>query len=129
MKELETKGEVTIEGKTIRLEEVSWVRKGDVFTTVIDTKPCANAVKLARGAKLFLCESTYLEEHRDLAVSHQHMTAKQAAEIAKEADAKQLILTHFSARYRDLAPFVEEAQTIFPNVHVADDFKRFQFPR
>ena len=47
----------------------------------------------------------------------------------KEADAKQLILTHFSARYRDLAPFVEEASTVFPNVDVADDFKRFPFPK
>ncbi|WP_420422006.1 ribonuclease Z [Simkania sp.] len=129
VKELEAKGEVTIDGKTVRLEDVSWVRQGDVFTTVIDTKPCANAVKLAQGAKLFLCESTYLEEHRDLAFSHEHMTAKQAAEIAKEAGAKQLILTHFSARYRDLAPFVEEAKTIFPNVDVADDFKRFLFPK
>lgn len=129
VKELESKGEITIDGKTIRLEDVSWLRQGDVFTTVIDTKPCDNAVKLARGAKLFLCESTYLDEHHDLAVSHQHMTAKQAAEIAKEAEAKQLILTHFSARYRDLAPFVEEAKTIFPNVDVADDFKRFQFPK
>ena len=129
VKELESKGEVTIDGKTTRLEEVSWVRQGDVFTTVIDTKPCANAIKLAQGAKLFLCESTYLEEHRDLAISHEHMTAKQAAEIAKEAGAQQLILTHFSARYRDLAPFVEEAKEVFPHVDVADDFKRFLFPK
>jgi ribonuclease Z len=129
VKELETKGEMTIDGKTIRLEDVSWVRQGDIFTIVIDTKPCANAIKLAQGAKLFLCESTYLEEHRDLAMSHDHMTAKQAAEIAKEAGAKQLILTHFSARYRDLAPFVEEAKEVFANVDVADDFKRFLFPK
>lgn len=129
VKELEAKGEVTVNGQTIRLEDVSWVRQGDVFAVVIDTKPCANAVLLAKGAKLFLCESTYLEEHRDLALAHEHMTAKQAAQIAKEAGAHQLILTHFSARYRDLAPFVEEAGAIFPNVDVADDFKRFHFPR
>ena len=129
VKELEEKGEITIDGKTIKLEDLSYVREGDVFTAVIDTKYCQNAVDLAKGAKLFLCESTYLEEHRDLAVDHDHMTAKQAAQIAKEAGAEKLILTHFSARYRDLLPFVEEAQTLFPNVEAADDFKRFPFPK
>jgi len=127
VKELEAKGTVTVEGKKILLDEVSWVRQGDVFAVVIDTKPCKNAVALAKDAKLFLCESTYLEEHRELALNHDHMTAKQAAEIAKEAGAQKLILTHFSARYLDLAPFVEEAKTVFPNVDVADDFKRFLF--
>jgi ribonuclease Z len=107
---------------------VSWVRKGDVFSCVIDTKYCENAVALAKDAKLFLCESTYLEEHKDLAVAHNHMTAKQAATIAKNAGAKQLVLTHFSARYRDLEPFSEEAKEIFENVDTADDFKRFDFP-
>ena len=129
VKELEAKGELTIDGKTVRLEEVSWMREGDVFAVVIDTKPCQSAIDLAKGAKLFLCESTYLEEHRNLAINHGHMTAKQAAEIAKQADVQQLIVTHFSARYRNLAPFVEEAKTIFPHVDVADDFKRFLFTK
>jgi len=129
VKELEEKGKITIDGKTIKLEDLSYVREGDVFAVVIDTKYCQNAVDLAKGAKLLLCESTYLEEHKDLAVDHDHMTAKQAAQIAKEAGAEKLILTHFSARYRDLLPFVEEAQTLFPNVDVADDFKRFPFPK
>lgn len=129
VKELKEAGTVVVDGKTINIEEVSWVRKGDVFAVAIDTKYCSNAVKLAKGSKLFLCESTYLEEHKELAHAHGHMTAKQAAQIAKEAGAEQLILTHFSARYRDLLPFVEEAQTIFPNTQVADDFKRFPFPQ
>lgn len=128
VKELKEKGSLTIDGKTVFLDEVSWVRKGDTFACVIDTKPCPNAIALAQGAKLLLCESTYLEEHKELADSHDHMTAKQAAAIAKEAGAQKLILTHFSARYRDLEPFVKEAKEIFSNVDVADDFKRFEFP-
>ncbi|MEM8727624.1 MAG: ribonuclease Z [Chlamydiota bacterium] len=128
VRELETKGALTIDGKTVALEDVSYIRQGDVFTSVIDTKYCQNAIDLALGAKLFLCESTYLEQHRDLAVSHNHMTAKQAAQIAKNAGVQKLILTHFSARYRDLDRFTEEARDIFPNVEVADDFKRFEFP-
>ncbi|MCB1080923.1 MAG: ribonuclease Z [Chlamydiia bacterium] len=129
VKELEDKGEIVVEGKKIKLEEVSYIRTGDVVAVVIDTKACQNAINLAKGAKLFLCESTYLEEHRDLAIAHDHMTAKQAAEIAKEAGAEKLILTHFSARYRDLASFLEEARAVFPNVDVTDDFKRFPFPK
>lgn len=128
VRKLQEKKQITVDGKTIQLKDVSWVRKGDIFSCVIDTKHCQNAIDLAKGAKLLLCESTYLEEHRDLAKNHNHMTAKQAAFIAKEAGVQKLILTHFSARYRDLFPFAEEASKIFPNVDTADDFKRFEFP-
>ncbi len=99
------------------------------MSTVIDTLPCDNAIKVAKGAKLLLCEATYLEEHKALAKKHRHLTARQAAEIAKEAGAKMLVLTHFSARYLDLSPFVEEASSIFPNVFTAEDLKRFEFER
>jgi ribonuclease Z len=57
------------------------------------------------------------------------MTAKQAAFIAKESNVDQLVLTHFSARYQDLAEFEQEAQAIFPNTVVADDLKQFPFPK
>lgn len=127
VKELKTKGKIRVGENVIRLEDVSWVKKGDVFAIVIDTNPCKSAIELAKGAKLLLSESTYLEKHKDLAKNYKHMTARQAAEIAKMAGAKKLILTHFSARYRDLQPFVQEAQAIFPSVDVADDFKRFSF--
>ncbi|MCK4935022.1 MAG: ribonuclease Z, partial [Simkaniaceae bacterium] len=56
-----------------------------------------------------------------------HMTAKQAAMIAKQAGAEELILTHYSARYRDIDLFQQEAREVFPNTQVADDFKRFPF--
>jgi len=64
-----------------------------------------------------------------LAEKHHHLTAKQAAEIAKEAGAQQLILTHFSARYQDLDEFAKEAKAIFPNTLIAEDLKTFPFPR
>ncbi len=129
VKELEEKKELIIEGKKVHLEEVSYLRKGDVFSIVIDTRPCEKAIKLAKNAKLFLCESTYLHEHQELAISHLHMTAKEAATIAKKAKVKRLILTHFSARYRDLIPFIEEAQSIFDHADIAEDFKRIPFPK
>ncbi|MEM7175321.1 MAG: ribonuclease Z [Chlamydiota bacterium] len=129
VRELEEKGVLRKKDRVVKLADVSWVRTGDIFSCVIDTKPCQNAIDLAAKAKLFLCESTYLEEHRELAENHHHMTARQAAEIAQQADVQQMILTHFSARYRDLTLFVEEAKAVFPKVAVADDFKCFPFPR
>lgn len=126
---LEEQGHIQVGDRLIHLDDVSWVRPGDTFAVVIDTVPCKQAVKIARGARVLLCESTYLERDKKLAKKHHHLTAKQAATIAKEAGVHQLILTHFSARYQDLAEFGHEAQTIFPNTFVADDLKQFPFPR
>lgn len=118
-----------IEGKTISLDEVSYLRQGDVFAYVADTRFCPSAIEIAKEATMLLSESTYLESEKMLAYEYKHMTARQAAEIAVKAKAKQLILTHFSARYRDLDPFLQEARSIFPNTEVAQDLKRFDFPR
>lgn len=117
------------DGRKITIDEVSYRQEGDVFAVVLDTKECPQAINIARGANLFLCESTYLESEKKLAFKHQHLTAKQAARIAREAGVDTLILTHFSARYLDLTPFEEEARTIFPNTYAADDFKQFLFQR
>lgn len=129
VKRLQEKGFFEINGKKILLDEVSWIRKGDSFAIVIDTLPCKNAVHLARDANLFLCESTYLEEHADLAANHYHLTAKQAAMIAKEAGAQTLILTHYSARYLNVQQFAYEAKKIFPNTFAAEDLVTFPFPK
>ena len=124
---LEEKGEILLDGKTIRLDDVSHIKQGDTLAVAIDTLPCQEVIDLAKGAKLFLCESTYLEAHRDLAKKHHHLTAKQAAEIAKSAGAEKLILTHYSARYNDSEDFAKEARSIFPNTHAAEDLKVFPF--
>lgn len=129
VKELQEKGSLVIGGQTVTLDQVSWIRKGDSFAVVIDTLPCQSAIDIARGASLFLCESTYLEEHRELAHLHNHMTAKQAALIAKEAGVQKMILTHFSARYQNVKAFELEARTIFPNTFAADDLMTFPFPK
>ncbi|MBS0630217.1 MAG: ribonuclease Z [Verrucomicrobia bacterium] len=129
VRELSQKGKLTIDGKEVTLDDVSHVRIGDVFAIVIDTLPCAGALKTAKGAKMLICEATYTEEHRDLAKDYRHMTAKQAATIAKEAGVQHLILTHFSARYLDLRGHLEEARAIFPHTDVAEDLKIFEFPR
>lgn len=129
VKELQSQGKLIIDGNEILLDDVSWMRQGDSIAIVIDTRYCQNAVDIAKGAKLLLCESTYLEEHKDLAYRHFHLTAKQAATLAKEAGVKKLILTHFSARYLNLKDFEDEAKPVFPNTYVADDLKVFPLER
>jgi ribonuclease Z len=126
---LEKDKKITVNGKVVTLEEVSHIRPGDVFAIAIDTLPCQGAVDAAKNAALFVCESTYLDEHRHLAKEYLHMTAKQAAEIAKKANAKELILTHFSARYQDVEDFEKEARLIFPNTFAADDLTVFPFSK
>lgn len=129
VKELEDKGSIIVEGKTVQLDDVSKIRPGDSIAIVIDTRYCQNAIDIAHNAQVLLCESTYLEEHLDLARKHYHLTARQAATIAKQANVHQLILTHFSARYQNLRPFEEEAKAIFPNTYIADDLLTFPFPK
>jgi ribonuclease Z len=127
VKELEAKKEIIIGGQKVHIDEVSWIKKGESIAVVIDTRYCPQAIEISKNAKVLISESTYLEEHKDLARKYMHMTAKQAAEIAKKANVEMLILTHFSARYRDLSKFKKEAEEVFKNVFVAEDFKRFSF--
>jgi ribonuclease Z len=129
VRELQDKGVLIVDGQEVHLDDVSWIRRGDSFAVVIDTRYCQNAIDIARGAKVLLCESTYTDEHRELAYEHYHLTSKQAATLAKNAGVKQLILTHFSARYQNLREMEQEAKAIFPNTQMAEDLKYFPFEK
>ncbi|MCE5295264.1 MAG: ribonuclease Z [Chlamydiales bacterium] len=126
---LEKNKELVIDGKLVTLDSVSEVRPGESIAVVIDTRVCPQAVEIAKNARILLAESTYLEEEKDLARKHFHLTAKDAALIAKEAQVEELILTHFSARYIDAKVFEDEARPYFANTHAAEDLCRFQFPK
>ena len=104
-------------------------RPGRRIAICTDTRPCAAAVELARGADVLVHEATYAEEMRADADARRHSTAAGAAEVARDAGVGRLILTHFSSRYRDVAPLVEEARAVFPNVQAAEDFATFAVPR
>jgi len=73
------------------------------------------------GADTIYHECTYLDADAEKAAVRFHSTAKQAAQIAKQAGAKQLLLGHFSSKYRELEPFREEAASVFPNVLVTTE--------
>ena len=68
-----------------------------------------------------------MEEHAHLCIKTKHSTAKQAATIALKANAKQLILGHYSTRYGGLEGFKREASTVFKDVLLSNDGKVFDF--
>lgn len=122
-------GRIEIGGRTIGIEEVSAPRPGQSVAFVMDTRMCAAAIELARGADLLICESTYLAADADKARDHGHLTAGEAATIAREAGVRQLVLTHFSQRYPEVEPFVAEARAIFPEVVAARDGETIPVPK
>ena len=127
--ELKQKGSIEIAGQKIFLEEASVFRKGQSFAFVMDTGLCEAAFSLAQDADLLICESTYLSGETEDAVKNKHLTAMQAAEIARQAGAEKLVLTHFSPRYKSIDDFVSEAKYIHPNVVAARDGKKIKFPK
>jgi ribonuclease Z len=105
----------------VDLDEVSEERPGQVFAFVMDTRWCASALALAREADLLVCEATFRTGEEDLAEEHGHLTAGQAAELARDAGARRLVLTHFSQRHPDREGFADDARPVFPEVIAADD--------
>ena len=92
-----------------------------------DTMYDESIVSLIRDVDVLYHESTFLDSEEHLCEKTMHSTAKQAASIALKANAKQLVLGHYSTRYGSIDPFKEEAETVFTNVHLADDGKVFEF--
>ncbi len=92
-----------------------------------DTMYDESIVPLIQNVDVLYHETTFLESEADKAQKTMHSTAKEAATIALKANVKQLMLGHYSTRYENIQLFKEEAETIFPNVLLADDGKTFEF--
>ncbi len=90
--------------------------------TAFNTTIC----KYIYEADLVYHESTYLQENIHKAKERLHSTAMEAAEIAREAQCKKLIIGHFSSKYKNLAPFKEEARSIFQNTDLALEGEVFE---
>lgn len=86
------------------------------YAHISDTAYMPDLAEKIGPVDLLFHETTYLEEHKALALPRGHSTAKQAAMVARDAGAKRLLTGHYSSRYNNDKPFVEEAQEIFPNV-------------
>jgi ribonuclease Z len=97
-------------------------RAGRKIVYTGDTRPFEGFAKFAAGADLVIHESTFDDSLIEKAKLDGHSTPSQAAEEAKAAGAKQLVLTHISARYPDATLLLEQAKKVFANTIVAQDF-------
>ena len=92
-----------------------------------DTRPCEATALVARDAELLVHEGTFADEEIDRAAETGHSTARQAAELARDANVKLLAITHLSPRY--FAPEIEgQAREAFPNTVVPRDFDLVEIP-
>ena len=115
--------DISFQGKKIKSKDVAYLEKGKKITFILDTSPNENAVALAKNSDLLICESSFTQEEKEKAKEYLHLTAKDAAEIAKKAKVKKLILTHLSQRYEhNTKPIEQEAKKIFKNTTIANDF-------
>ncbi|MFC1801727.1 ribonuclease Z [Nanoarchaeota archaeon] len=117
---------ITVKGKKIKPNDVSYVVEGKKVVYITDTEPCGNAVKLARGADLLVMESTYSSDLQAKADEYGHLTAKDTGMIANRAGVKKLVLTHFSQRYKNAKVLEEDARQVFDNTEAAEDFMKIK---
>ncbi|MEU6240909.1 ribonuclease Z [Streptomyces sp. NPDC047024] len=115
----------------VTLEEVSEIRRGQRFAFVMDTRLCEGVHALAEGCDLLVIESTFLDEDVQLAKEHGHLTAGQAATVARDAGVRHLVLTHFSQRYSDPEVFERQARAagFTGELTVARDLQRVPVPK
>jgi len=114
--------EVEVGDKTVKPSDVlGEKRSGKKIGISGDTRPTKQLEEFFQNCDYLTFDSTYLDELHEKAVETYHSTAKEAATLAKNANIKNLILTHFSARYKDESVLVEEAKTIHSSVIGAKD--------
>ncbi|MDY3251070.1 MAG: ribonuclease Z [Candidatus Choladocola sp.] len=120
------KGEIIeSEGRRYCPEDVLGpARKGIKVTYCTDTRPVDVIARQAAGADLFICEGMYGEQEKDQkAVENKHMTFKEAAFLAKQAQPEQLWLTHYSPSLVRPEEYMDQVRKIFPNAYPGKDGK------
>ena len=128
-RELKSGRDITLKDGTIvkAAEVVSEAKKGFTITILGDTKYCNASIELSKEADIVVHEATFDSSTAELAASYGHSTNTEAAEIAKLANAKNLILTHLSARFvkADIERLVNESRNVFPATFAAEDLAVF----
>jgi ribonuclease Z len=120
--ELQSGKEVKVDNKTFKPSDIMGEkRRGKKIGISGDTRPTKKLEEFFKECDYLTFDSTYSDELRDKAKDHYHSTAKEAAQLAKNAGVANLILTHFSARYDDAEEMVKEAKTVHNSIIAAQD--------
>jgi ribonuclease Z len=118
---------ITADGTVIRNEEITYPGPDPLsYAYCSDTKYFRRLSSFIKGVDLLYHEATFDKSLEDLALLTGHSTTTDAARIASEAEAKALIIGHFSARYKDVNTLVEEARTLFTNTFPAIDGETYE---
>ncbi len=125
LKKLQAGKSIKFKGKTIKPSQVAKGQLGQRVVFILDTATNPNAIKISKSADLLVCESTFANAEKEKASRNKHLTAEQAATIAKKAKVKALVLTHISQRY-DSNPekILNEAKKVFKNTSIVKDFDK-----
>jgi len=116
-------------GKIIKPAQVVGLsRPGRKIVYTGDTRPSNDIAKLANEADLLIHDATLADDLTARAQEDGHSTPSQAAQIAKKAKVKRLILTHISARYDDASLLLDQATKVFKKTQVAEDFMKVEIP-
>ncbi|MBA2914106.1 ribonuclease Z [Limosilactobacillus frumenti] len=126
-------------GKTVTLPDgrtidghdyIGHPQPGRIVAIMGDTRKTKNAIILAQNADVLVHESTFAKNEAQMARSYYHSTSQQAAEVAKAAHVKRLLLTHISARYTGKAAYqlAYQVRDIMPNTRVVNDFDVIDIP-
>lgn len=119
------------DGRTVQPRDVLGERRrGRKFCFATDTVSAPGLADFARGSDLFICEGMFDEELAETAAEKRHLTAAQAARIAREAGVRRLGLIHYSPRYadRELKRLLAEAKEIFPETFLCRDLQQVPLP-
>ena len=120
--QLQNGNEIKMDDRVVKPSEVLGEnRPGKKIGISGDTRPTKELEEFFKNCDYLSFDSTFLDELKDKAIETHHSTAKEAATLAKNANVENLILTHFSARYKDESVLVDEAKTIHDSVIGAKD--------
>ncbi len=118
-KKLKEKGSVEFKGKKISIEDVALIEKGKKVVYSGDTMACKTIEEISQNADLLIHDSTFFAEDNEK--HYRHATVEDVLKIAKNANVKQVILTHISRRYQDTDELKDKIKD-YPNVSIAKDF-------
>ncbi|OIO80896.1 ribonuclease Z [Candidatus Pacearchaeota archaeon CG1_02_32_132] len=128
LKKLQEGKDIIFNKKKIKSSQVSYLEKGKKITIILDTSFSNKAISLAKNSDILISEASFLANSPNgekLAKEYKHLTAKQAATIAKKAKVKKLILTHISQRYsKNPELLLKEAREIFKSTILPNDLDK-----
>lgn len=127
------KGEAVLnsDGVEVKPEQVvGKARSGRKFSFVTDTLYLPSIAKEVKGSDLLICEGMFADDCEEQAKEKKHMTARQAATIARDANVKRMAMIHYSPRYtdRELDILLKQAREVYPDAELSRDRMRFEIP-